>query len=1106
MIKTTASLLALLQTFAAKLTDIFALPVPCNPEDQLKGPVGTFVEGTGARLGLAVVTVTEVQEKEIFGRPDMGVTVAGLLTGHIELKAPGKGADPKKFKGPDKVQWEKFRDLPNLLYTDGNEWALYRNGERVGKLLRLSGDVSSDGEDAVTEADSKALQELFRDFFRWEPVVPSSPKALAELLAPLCRLLRGNVQEALQAPDSALATLAVDWRTYLFPDADDQQFADAYAQTLTYALLLARLSGETNMTPSEAAKTLRKGHRLLADTLKILGDEDACAEISVPVGLLERVIAAVDVAALSRKSKGDPWLYFYEDFLAAYDPKMRKDRGVYYTPVEVVQAQVRLVAELLETRFRAPDSFADPRVITLDPACGTGTYVLAALRHSLEKIAATKGPGMKVSAATTAAERMHAFEILVGPYAVAHLRLTQQLVEEGGTLPDDGVHVYLTDTLESPFAPPERHLPITYKRLGEEHARAKKVKAKTPVMVCLGNPPYDRQTIDEEHEGEKRKGGWVRFGDKDGKRITVVIGEDGEEKHKVEPPLLYDFLAPLEPLGLGVHAKNLYNDYVYFWRWALWKVFENKGGPGIVSFITAASYLRGPGFAAMRQVMRQTFDELWIIDLEGGNLGARKTENVFAIQTPVAIAIGVRGEQARPETPAVVRYTKIEGTSEGKLTRLVEVDGFASLTWQVCPDDWTAPFLPVPDTPYAKWPLLTDIFPWQENGMQFKRSWPISESPEVLMKRWVALLATASRGALFKESRDRKVSKSYPGLDGGGKLPALGALLPTTAPPEPQRIAYRSFDRQWALVDGRLGDFLRPVIHQTYGPKQVFLTSLLTEVLGEGPAAVATALIPDLHHFRGSFGGAHVVPLWRDAAGTKANVTEGVLLLLSGTYGRGVTAEELFAFAYAVLATPRYVRHFWEELRNPGPRLPLPKDGKLFSKLAAAGRELVWLHTFGERFVPTGKRAGEVPPGKAKCLVGTPTAAADYPEDYEYDPSTQELRVGKGRFGGVRREVWEYGVSGLQVLDSWLGYRMKKRSGKKSSPLDEIRPTSWSFDGELLELLWVLDATVDRLPKIAALFDELMAAEHFPATAFPMPTDAERQGPKPSLTLFPLHT
>ncbi|HYN74412.1 MAG TPA: N-6 DNA methylase, partial [Candidatus Methanoperedens sp.] len=682
----------MLKDFATKLTDVFALPMHFNQEDQLKGPMSALVERLGVCFGLVVATATEIQEKEIFGRPDMGVTVGGLLTGHIELKAPGKGADPKKFKGPDKTQWEKFRDLPNLLYTDGNEWALYRGGERVGKLLRLSGDVAGDGEDAVTEVDSEALQELFHDFFRWEPVVPSSPKALAELLAPLCRLLRGNVQEALQVPDSALAALAVDWRTYLFPGADDHQFADAYAQTLTYALLLARLSGETDLTPTKAARGLRKGHRLLADTLKILGDETACAEIKVPVDLLERVIAAVDVAALSKKSKGDPWLYFYEDFLAAYDPKMRKDRGVYYTPVEVVQAQVRLVAELLEDRFGAEDSFADPKVITLDPACGTGTYVLAALRYALEKVARQKGAGMKVSAATTAAARIHAFEILVGPYAVAHLRLTQQLVAEGGTLPKDGVHVYLTDTLESPFAPPP-HYPTLYRPLGEEHEKARKVKAETPVMVCIGNPPYDRQTIDEEHEGEKRKGGWVRFPDEN-------IGKGGG--------ILRDFLAPLEPLGLGIHAKNLFNDYVYFWRWALWKVFESKEGAGIVSFITASSYLRGPGFAAMRQVMRQTFVEMWIIDLEGDNLGARKTENVFSIQTPVAIAIGVRGRTPKPDTPAKVHYCRIEGTSEGKLKRLAEVGGFADLTWQACPDAWMAPFLPVPDTPYAKWPLLTD--------------------------------------------------------------------------------------------------------------------------------------------------------------------------------------------------------------------------------------------------------------------------------------------------------------------------------------------------------------------------------------------------------------
>jgi predicted helicase len=330
---------------------------------------------------------------------------------------------------------------------------------------------------------------------------------------------------------------------------------------------------------------------------------------------------------------------------------MRKDRGVYYTPVEVVQIQVKLIAELLEKQFGSDYSFVDPKVVTLDPAAGTGTYILAALHHGLDQIARDKGAGMRAAAATNAANNLYAFEILVGPYAVAHLRLTQQILAEGGQLPEDEVHVFLTDTLESPHEIPPQ-LPLLYKELGEEHKRAQKVKAETTVLVCIGNPPYDRQLIDSTQvDIEKRKGGWVRYGD------------EGQEKAGI----LQDFIKPLTPLGLGLHAKSLYNDYVYFWRWALWKVFD-KAGPGIVSFITASSYLRGPGFSGMRQVMRQIFDELWIIDLEGDNLGTRKSENVFSIQTPVAIAIGVRYHNPQPKIPAIVHYSKIEGTQIEKLT------------------------------------------------------------------------------------------------------------------------------------------------------------------------------------------------------------------------------------------------------------------------------------------------------------------------------------------------------------------------------------------------------------------------------------------------------
>ncbi len=1078
----------ILDAFADEIKQAFASTTPFNPEEQLKAPLMKLLQQVGTSFSLSVQAVPEVQVSLLRVRPDFGVLVGGLLNGHIELKAPGKGADPTKFRGHDRAQWRKLQNLPNLIYTDGNAWALYRNGKRQSPIVRFSGDITTDGKLAVDQHAAKELEKIFQDFLRWQPIAPKTSRALAKLLAPLCRLLRDDVLAALSDPHSNLSLLAADWRTYLFPDADDHQFADAYAQTLTYALLLARLSDVQVASISDAVSAIRKGHQLLADALNILTDPKARQEIKTPVDLLERVIMAVNPATLTRKKK-DPWLYFYEAFLAEYAPKMRKDMGVYYTPVEVVQAQVRLVAELLEKHFDKPFSFVDKDVLTLDPAAGTGTYILAALEHGLEQVSKNRGAGMRANAATRAAQNLYAFELLVGPYTVAHLRLTRQIQSAGGSLPPDGVHIYLTDTLESPNVPPPQ-FPFTYKTLAEEHQRAQKVKADVPVLVCIGNPPYDRQQISLDEQGSvKRKGGWVRYGD----------------EHNNTPPLLDDFLKPLNALGLGVHAKNLYNDYVYFWRWALWKVLESKDGGGIISFITASSYLRGPGFSGMREMMRRLFDDLWIIDLEGDNLGARKTENVFAIRSPVAIAIGVRYGKSQPDQPANVHYARISGTRAQKLETLSRVNTFADLTWRPCLSDWHAPFLPTSDKPYWDWPLLTDIFPWQENGVQFKRTWPIAEDKDVLQKRWERLLQAKlpDKKNLLRETGARKVNKSYiDPFDAAKKLPAIASLPPGTRPNHIYRYAYRSFDRQWALLDARLCDRPRPALLRAHSDQQIYLTSLLTNVLGEGPAAVATSLIPDLDHFRGSFGAKNVIPLWRDAAASIANVTEGVLDVLAKAYGFLVQPEDLFAYAYAVLAVPDYVRRFWDELTIPVPRLPITRDKDLFQKAVAQGRKLLWLHTYGERFVPPEQSPGRIPPGKARCVKGTPTAPQAYPEEYRYNAANQTLYVGKGEFSPVPPDVWEFSVSGLQVLKSWLGYRMKKRAGRKSSPLDNIRPASWHFDDELLDLIWVLEHTVAQFPQLSLLLENIVQEPLFAATDFPSPADAARGGLGDALPLF----
>ena len=165
--------------------------------------------------------------------------------------------------------------------------------------------------------------------------------------------------------------------------------------------------------------------------------------------------------------------------------------------------------------------------------------------------------------------------------------------------------------------------------------------------------------------------------------------------------------------GQGGHLKNLYNDYVYFWRWALWKVLDSTGDAGIVTFITASSYLRGPGFAGMRRKMREVFDDLWIIDLEGDKVGARTTDNVFAIRTPVAIAIGVRDGRPSPETPARVWKTRLTGPEKSKLAALENAASFDDIKWRKCSDDWDAPFYPAGTGTYFDWPKVIDVFPWQ---------------------------------------------------------------------------------------------------------------------------------------------------------------------------------------------------------------------------------------------------------------------------------------------------------------------------------------------------------------------------------------------------------
>jgi hypothetical protein len=1095
-----------LQTFATSMTSTFRLPGRANPEDQLKPPMSVLFGALHNLAGAPVKSHTEAQVDGLGGRPDMAIFAGGLLAGHVELKAPGRGADPTRFRDvQSKTQWEKFKALPNLVYTDGESWALYRHGERVGLPVRATANPSADGAAAFTTSDADALSKLLSDFLRWTPIVPHTSRALAAYLAPLARLLRDEAHEAARDPRSALTILRTQWSRAFFPDADEGQFADSYAQAVVYALLLARLSGAANLEPDEAADALDRGNGLLAQVLRILADREARRELRLGFDLVRRSLEALDPDDFLIRNP-DPWLYFYEDFLAAYDPDLRRDAGVYYTPVEVVELQVRLIAELLETRFGKRLGFADDGVISLDPSTGTGTYLLAAIRSGLVRVRDIEGAGAVGPRASLASRQMKGFEILVGPYAVAHTRLTAEIIGAGGKIDEGRLGIYLADALENPFRTTSA-LALSERRLADEHEAARRIKTEGTVLVVFGNPPYDRQTIEQGDGETKRKGGWIRFGDKEEQSPAVAKPSRVRKSTKTaavkatsyvltkQRVPLDDFIEPAKAAGQGVHLKNLYNDYVYFWRFALWRVSEQQQGGGIVSFITASSYLAGPAFVGMREEMRRVFDEIWVLDLGGDSIGTRKTPNVFAIRTPVAIAFGLRSPSTKPEIPALVHYARVDAVSrETKLSALNDIRLFAGVDWQNCPSGWQASFLPEGQGDYFAWPLLTDLFPWQHSGAQFKRTWPIGITDEVLTCRWSTLLNATrdERADLFRLTGDRSTRSVGPtGLPGAGQ-PSLDELPTGADHPRPMPYLYRPFDRRRALFDGRLGDRLRPDLFSTFSDQQVVLCGLLTKILGRGPAVFAAAIMPDMDVFCGR-GAKDIIPMYKDAETRSPNLTSGLLSLLEAAYGTGVTVDDLTAYAVAILGSSAYSARYWNELGTPGLRVPLTRDGKLFANVIALGRQMIHTQTFGARFGPAG-----VLPGLARCTVAVPNDEAHYPDIFTYYPDVAELAVGTGRFAPIAPEIMAYEVSGLKVVESWLGYRMREPRGRTSSALDAIHQTTWTpqMTNEMLEVLWTLERLVAMEPDLATLLGRVAVSPCFSADELPAPKNADRKAPR----------
>jgi hypothetical protein len=1078
-----------------------------EPEDQLRAPLERLVldlaEVCGVRRS-AVALVGESSVREFKTRPDYAVTVQGVLVGHIELKAPGKGADPRRFKDRhDKEQWEKLQSLPNLVYTDGNEFSLWHSGALEGSLVRLAGDVETSGADLDAPP---GLLRLFEGFLRWEPIPPRNAKQLAEISARLCRLLREEATEQLTIGSPALTGLAADWRKMLFPDASDAQFADGYAQAVTFGMLMARAREiRLSLGLDQAARRLGRTNSLIGAALRVLTDNvENQATLKTSLGTLTRVLDAVHWGAISEDNP-DAWLYFYEDFLEVYDNDLRKRTGSYYTPPEVVGAMVRLVHEVLQSRrrFGLGRGLASPEVTLADPAVGTGTFLLGTLRQIAETVEADEGPGAVPEAIESAMSRLMAFESQLGPFAVAQLRIHAELMDLMGKAPKTPLRMFVTDTLDNPYVEQE-WLPQILGPIAESRRQANNIKRQERIMVVIGNPPYK--------ERAKGHGGWVEPGN----------------PHSGDPAPLSAWIPPRE-WGVGAHAKHLRNLYVYFWRWATWKVFDQdpSANTGIVCFITVAGFLSGPGFERMRDYLRRQTDEIWVIDCSPEGHQPEVHTRIFqAVMQPVCIVLASRSPKTREDTPAKVRFRSLPAGHRREKFKALGRLRLGTAGWVECSTDWRAPFLPAATGAWSTFPALADLFAYNGSGVMPGRTWIIAPDAESLRSRWQSLIQAKSdrkedlfhphlpKGELGDRHTKRVVAKGLPGFK-PRPTPVADERGPCVPP---IRYGFRSFDRQWIIPDNRLINRPNPELWECHSDRQVYLTAFVQESPSSGPALTFTALIPDLHHYRGSFGG-RVFPLWRDRDASEPNIRPNLLRFLGRKYHRPVSAEDLLAYVAAIAAHPAYTSRFQGDLVKPGLRIPLTARAKVFAEAAELGRTVIWLHTFGERFAdPRHGRPGQPPrlPKDRAPRIPAPGAISQEPQEMpdtiDYDPGSRRLLVGRGYVDGVPPHVWNYEVSGKHVLRQWFSYRRANRDrpiiGDRRPPskLGDIQPDHWlaEYTSELINVLNVLGRLVDLEPLQAALLDQVCSGptisldELRAADALTVPAKEKRRANNPA--------
>ena len=829
------------------------------------------------------------------------------------------------------------------------------------------------------------------------PVAPQDAEEVAAVLAHAARLVRSVVAaQCAEGLGEVVSRVRADFNETLFARAEaggydpadtDSGFSSAFAQTLVFGLLLAREASGRDVGAQAYELLPDSSWPLLRGTLRALTLDEVRTMLGAAFDVTVDAVNAVDPVLLAPANGRDPVLYLYENFLRIFDPEAVKRYGVYYTPPEIVRLIVAEVDRTLRGSFQS-SGLLDENVQLLDPACGTGTFLIAAAGEAAHRAEETYGEGAVSAEIEAFAQRMHGFEMLVGPYAVAHYRMTREVAGRGAAAAR--LPIFLTDTLAPPAdaAGVQPHLAFLSAPMVAERREADAVKRDVPILVVMGNPPYKRLRA-----GEARD----------------LIGADMDERWE-------DLKRPVREAGHG-RSLNAFPDlYVAFYRWALWRLFEAEGAQsrGVLAFITNRNFLTGRGFGGLRKMLRERFDSIRIVDFRGDSRTARpapveRDQNVFSIKTGVCILVakadGGGSDEARVEYADVWR--------EGAFTRVDKLN----LANAAAADAERFAFRPIVGTHMDRltptgfvgmdWPALGCIFNFCSNGIvtyrdRFAYALTANAMRDRLV-RWYAL-DPAEAAEEFKETRDRKAG------------PAIATVFDETAI---RNVSYRPLDIRFLYNRREFVDFPKPDLQDVWGADNVALFAL-DDGTGNGPAVWCHGLIPDQHAF--SNRGGWVFPLWdRRDGGTRTLLKEEFLRELEVGLGEAIGPQDVFDCALALLSASSYTTRFAWDLEDDFPHIPFPADARLFRRTAELGTRIRALQTFAadpdERFFRgriQGRVAGPIldvpPPRRAFTLQG--------------EEGTLSLTAsGAMRVAGVPGRVWEFTISGYPVLYNWLSAR-----------------------------------------------------------------------------------